>query len=313
MKIAVVGGYGVGMTMRVPHAPAAGESVTGGTLSIGPGGKGSNQAIAAARLGAEVTLHTALGQDRAVEDAWELWRSESVVATVLIGSQPTMAGFIVVDAEGENRIAIAPGALDELTPESVEGYRAQLGAADLAIVSLEIPVAAAVAALRIAREEGTMTLFNPAPAADLPQAVWSTVDILTPNRSEAAELLGRVGQDDDLESLAAGLQTRFGCTIVLTAGTDGVFVDDGVRKFTVAASPVDRIVDTTGAGDAFTAALGVALAGGSELADAVRFAAAAGAEAVTVRDVVPSLPTLAQVENRLKSTLGTTKEPSYRV
>jgi ribokinase len=313
MKIAVVGGYGVGMAMRVLRAPAAGESVTGGVLSIGHGGKGSNQAIAAARLGAEVTLYTAVGQDRAAEDAWELWRSESVAATALIGSQPTMAGFIVVDAKGENRIAIAPGALDELTPESIEGYRAQLGAADLAIVSLEIPVAAAVAALRIAREEGTMTLLNPAPAAALPQAVWSTVDILTPNRSEAAALLGRGDQDDDLESLAAGLQSRFGCTVVLTAGTDGVFVDDGVRKFAVAASPVDGIVDTTGAGDAFTAALGVALAGGSELADAVRFAAAAGAEAVTVRDVVPSLPTLAQVENRLKSTLGTTKEPSYCV
>ena len=309
MKIAVVGGYGVGMTMRVLRAPAAGESVAGGSLSIGPGGKGSNQAIAAARLGAEVTLYTAIGQDRAAEDAWELWRSESVTATGLVGALPTMTGFIIVDAEGENRITIAPGALDEMTPESIEGCRAQLGAADLAIVSLEIPVAAAVAALRIAQEEGTMTLLNPAPAATLPQAVWATVDILTPNRSEAAALLGRSGEDDDPESLAGDLQSRFGCTVVLTAGRDGVFVDDGVRKFTVAASPVDTVVDTTGAGDAFTAALGVALAGGSELADAVRFAAAAGAEAVTVRDVVPSLPTRAQVENRLKSTLGTTKEP----
>lgn len=312
MKIAVIGGYGVGMTMRVLRAPAAGESVTGGSLSIGPGGKGSNQAIAAARLGAEVTLYTAVGQDSAADDAWALWRSESVAATTFVGSQATMAGFIIVDAEGENRIAIAPGALDEMTAESLEGYRAQLRAADLAVVSLEIPVAAAVAALRIAREEGTRTLLNPAPAAALPPEIWATVDILTPNRSEAAALLGR-NDHDDLETLAGDLQSRFGCTVVLTAGMDGVFVDDGVQKFAVAASPVDEVVDTTGAGDAFTAALAVELAAGRDLADAVSFAAAAGAEAVSVRDVIPSLPTRAQVENRLQSTTATTKEPSYRV
>lgn len=313
MKIAVVGGFGVGMTMRVARAPQAGETITGGELSLGPGGKGSNQAIAAARLGAEASLHTAVGPDSAAADARELWRRERVDATtVVVGEHPTMTGFIIVDSEGENRITIAPGALTELTAESLEDCRARFREADLVIVSLEIPIASAEAALRIAHEVGTRTLLNPAPAAALPSGIWDWVDILTPNHSEAIELLGRGAPANDPRALARQLQAKVGGTVVMTAGADGVFVHDGTDEFMVEPMRVARVVDTTGAGDAFTAALGVALAEGRDLSDAVTFAAAAGAHAVTIADVIPSLPTRAQL-NDLLYAVSDGKEPSHRV
>lgn len=311
MKIAVVGGYGVGMTMRVARAAHAGETITGGELSIGPGGKGSNQAVAAARLGVDVSLHTAVGRDSAAADARDLWRRERVDATtVVVGERPTMTGFIVVDSEGENRITIAPGALTEMTAESLETCRDRFREADLVIVSLEIPIAAAEAALRIAHEVGTRTLLNPAPAAELPHRLWDWVDIVTPNHSEAIEMLGRGAPVDDPRSLARQLQERVGGVVVMTAGANGVFVHDGTDEFVVEPIRVAGVVDTTGAGDAFTAALGVALAEGRTLIDAVGFAAAAGAHAVTIADVIPSLPTRAELDDLLCAA-SDGKEPSH--
>lgn len=309
MKIAIVGGYGVGMTMRVADAPLAGETVAGGELSISHGGKGSNQAVAAARLGAKVALLTAVGADPAADAARAFWASEGIVADrVAVSDRPTMTGFIVVDASGENRIAIAPGALDDLSVTAVESFREDIRTAEMLIVSLEIPVAAAIAALRIAREEGTRTLLNPAPASLLPDDVWPLVDVLTPNHSEAAALLGerREGLDDPVEA-ARELQKRFGGIVVLTAGAEGVYVDDGADDFRVPAIAIDRVVDTTGAGDAFTAALGVALAEGIALLPAVRLATAAGAHAVTIADVIPSLATRGQLEDFM-TTARTTQD-----
>jgi Sugar kinases, ribokinase family len=304
MKIAVVGGYGVGMTMRVTDAPLAGETVTGGELSISHGGKGSNQAVAASRLGAEVALLTAVGADPAADAARAFWESEGIVAgRVVVSDRPTMTGFIVVDASGENRISIAPGALEELSATDAESFRDDIRTAAMLIVSLEIPMEAALAALRIAREEGTRTLLNPAPVSMLPGEVWPLVDILTPNHSEAATLLGRRQERlDDPAEAARELQGKFGGIVVLTAGSHGVYVNDGANDFCMPAVAVDRVLDTTGAGDAFTAALGVALAEGMPLLTAVQLATAAGAHAVTIADVIPSLPTRAQLERFMTTT-----------
>ncbi|MGX5681242.1 ribokinase [Schumannella luteola] len=289
--IAVLGGFGVGLTMRIDRAPSAGETVSGGILSAGPGGKGSNQAIGISRLGHPATLLTAVGPDAAAADARALWAAESVDArAVVTGSSATMTGFILVDSAGENRIAIAPGALDELTIEHVDSFRDTIAAADLLVVSLEIPREVAIAALEAAREAGTRSVLNPAPAAGL-GARPRIADVLTPNSSEGRALLG-VGAPDyiDDEALARRLADRLECDIVLTLGSRGAVVVDAGRTHCVPARQPRAIVDTTGAGDAFTAALAVALVEGAGLADAAHWAAEAGAHAVSMAEVIPALP-----------------------
>lgn len=297
MKIAVVGSYGAGLTMRVPKAPAAGETVSGGLFDSGPGGKGSNQAIGAARLGAEVSLLTAVGDDEFGRSARELWQREGVGAEHVVTAQaPTMVGFIMVEPSGENRIAIAPGALDELDASAVDAFRAEIASADVLVVSMEIPEEAVVAALRAGRETGTRTLLNPAPARPLPEECWPLIDVLTPNQTEAPVLLG-LGDGHGLgdEQLADALRERTGGTVVITRGGTGALVARSSGISTVPPHPARRVVDTTGAGDSFTAAFAVALAEGQPVEQAAEFAAVAGSHTVTIAGVVPALPTRAQL------------------
>lgn len=304
MKIAVVGSYGVGLTMRVPRVPAPGETVSGGSFHEGPGGKGSNQAIGAARLGADVSFLTAIGDDDFGRSARALWRDEGVAAEhVVTAAGATMVGFILVDPKGENCISIAPGALDELDALSIQPFRAEIAAADILVVSMEIPLPAVTATLRIARELGTRTLLNPAPAQELPDEIWPLVDIITPNQTEAPVILGLTphhGLSD--EELIAELRRRTGGLAILTRGGRGALVSDAEGTTDVPALRVETVVDTTGAGDAFTAALAVAIAEGRSLREAAVFAAAAGAHAVTIAGVIPSLPTREQLNSEIGST-----------
>ena len=295
MRIAVVGSYGVGLTMRVPRMPGAGETLSGGEFASGPGGKGSNQAIGMARLGASVALLTAVGDDAFGVSAFELWQAEGVdaAAVATVDGASTMVGVIVVEPSGENRIVIASGALDHLGADDVARFDDAIAGADLLVVSMEIPEAAVVAALLAGRLHGVRTLLNPAPARPLPEAVWPLIDVLTPNRGEAGVLLGVDDADGrSEESLALALADRTGGAVVLTCGGDGaVVVGAGMGVTTrIEPVPVAAVVDTTGAGDAFTAALAVALAEGATMDAAARFAARAGAHAVTIAEVVPSLP-----------------------
>lgn len=314
MKIAVVGSYGVGMTMRMGRVPSAGETLVGGAYASGPGGKGSNQAIGIARLGAQVSLLTAVGADSMASDARALWARERVSADhVVTSNSPTMVGFILVEENGENRIIIAPGALDDLTAAHVETFRAQIAEADMLVVSMEIPMDAAAAALRIAREEATPTLLNPAPATALPDEVWGLIDYLTPNESEAPVLLG-LPLDHGLgcEELVARLRARTRATIVLTLGERGAAVNDGTATTGTATTmvrpiPAARVVDTTGAGDSFTAALAVALVEGVPLETAVLRATAAGAHAVSIEGVIDALPTPRDIQNLIETTIHQTE------
>ncbi|MFJ6216843.1 ribokinase [Streptomyces sp. NPDC092296] len=289
--------------MRVPKSPAAGETVSGGVFDPGPGGKGSNQAIGAARLGAEVSLLTAVGDDDFGRSARALWREEGVGAEhVLTTRSPTMVGFILVEPSGENRIAIAPGALDELDAAAVELFHAEIASADVLVVSMEIPEEAVAAALRAGRQAGTRTLLNPAPARPLPADLWPLIDVITPNQTEAPVLLG-LGSGHGLgdEELVQALRERTGGAAVLTRGGEGALVAQATGVTTVPPYPAGTVVDTTGAGDSFTAALAVALAEGRDLDQAVRFAAAAGAHTVTIAGVVPALPT----RDQLNAWIGT--------
>ncbi|MGH7922544.1 MAG: ribokinase, partial [Candidatus Dormibacteraceae bacterium] len=219
-RIAVVGSYGVGMTMRVPRMVEAGETLVAASFDVGPGGKGSNQAIGASRLGATADLLTCVGPDEFGRAARGRWEEERVGAgKVRTGTRPTMVGLILVEPGGENRIVIAPGALDELSPADVRRFRSEIARADLCAVVLEIPLETALAALRMAREVGTPTLLNPAPAVPLPADAWPSIDYLTPNRGEASRLVD--GAAGDPEGAVAALRQRFGGTIVLTLGSEG--------------------------------------------------------------------------------------------
>lgn len=302
-RVAVVGSYGVGLTMRVPRMPVAGETLSGGEFTSGHGGKGSNQAVQAARLGAEVDLLTAVGSDAMGKDARRLWADEGVTAhPVIVEDAATMAGVILVEPSGENRIVIASGALDHLAPAHVDTFRDRLAAADIVVVSLEIPIAAAVHALQVAHRSGTRTLLNPAPApaSALPDVTWGAVDLLTPNATEAAILLGLdpvAAVSASPGDLARDLHDRTGATVLLTCGGEGVVVCEDGGITTVPAAPARAVVDTTGAGDAFTAAVAIAIAEGADPIAATRFAARVGAYVVGHREVIPALPTRAELDH----------------
>jgi ribokinase len=280
-QIAVVGSYGVGLTWVLRRAPDRGETVVGGGFHIDHGGKGSNQAVGAARLGAGVSLLTAVGEDVFGDGAFDLWREEGVDADAVVRAPlPTMAGAILVEPDGDNRIVITPGALSALEAGHVDAFAPKIEAADVCLVQLEILVETAGRAVEVARAAGVRTVLNPAPAPPEPlsQELLGLVDYLTPNETEA-EALG------DLS--AAG-------TVVLTLGAAGARVgEEQVPAFS--ATPVD----TTGAGDAFNAGFAVALAEGRADLDAVRWGCAAGAHMVEYEGVIPGLPTRAQLEHRL--------------
>lgn len=296
MRIAVVGSYGVGMTMYMQRMPLEGETAFGRSFAQGPGGKGSNQAIAARRLGAEVTFCSIVGPDDLGAEARRLWTAEGIDVTgVHTGTAPTMVGFILVEESGANRIIIAPGALEELRAEHVRAARSHLEAADVVLVSLEIPLDAAAEALRLATAAGITTVLNPAPATALPPEVLSDVRHLVPNRTEAATLTGLDAQSDAGDLIAALRTLAPAAVIALTLGEDGVLVDDGSNVVAIPAVAATEIVDTAGAGDAFSAAYSVAIAEGRPPTDAARFGALAGAFAVTRREVVPGLATRDQL------------------
>jgi ribokinase len=273
-RVAIVGSYGVGLTVELDRFPAAGETVVGRTFRADHGGKGSNQAVGCARLGARVDFLTAIGDDTFGHEAIALWQAEGVRAEAILTQAATMTAPIFVEPSGQNRIVVVPGALAELSRAHVDMFAARIAAADVCVVQLEIPVDTALYALEIARNAGVRTILNPAPAP--PEPIAPEVDYLTPNETETASVAGAHG------------------TLVLTLGAEGARIGgDRVPAFPATA------VDTTGAGDAFTAAFAVALAEGNTDLEAVRWGCAAGANMVERAGVIPGLPTRAQLEQRL--------------
>ena len=277
-RIAVVGSYGVGLTFGSARVPERGETVVGTLFRTDDGGKGSNQAVGAARLGAEVSFLTAVGDDSFGDRASELWEREGVDASAVQRSpEPTMTAAILVEGTGDNRIVVVPGALATLTPVHVDAFAPQIEAADVLLVQLEIPIETALHALAVGRAARVRTVLNPAPAPRDP--ISPVADYVVPNETEAPAVRGATA------------------TVVLTLGDQGARVGDEA----VPAFPV-RAVDTTGAGDAFCAAFAVALAEGASDLDAVRWGCAAGAHMVEHPGVIPGLPSRAQLEERLTVT-----------
>lgn len=296
--IAVVGSFAVGLTMKVDRFPACGETVLGTGYRTDHGGKGSNQAVGCARLGARVSFVARIGQDAFGEMALELYRSQGVDTTWVrhTPSSATGVGFILVRSDsGENCIALDPGANDHLTSQAVLESGGALASAQVVLTQLEIPAAAAAAALVRGRARGAITILNPAPARLLPSAILSQADILTPNETEAKVLLGHPPQAEiSPEELGRELLARGPKHVVLTLGEEGALVVTTESEARIPPLSVP-VVDTTGAGDAFNAGLAVALANGADLESAARFAVVAGGLAVTKEGVIPSLPYLKDV------------------
>ncbi|MEO3471712.1 ribokinase [Roseomonas sp. CAU 1739] len=291
-RIVVIGSYNRDTVLRVARFPRPGETLAATGMDRFHGGKGSNQAVAAARAGASVALVAAIGADAAGRDAMALWAGEGIDAAAVstLDSLPTGEALILVDARGENEIVILAGA-NAAVPEGL-AVAAVAGAA-LVVAQLETPVAVTEAAFRAARAQGIPTLLNAAPARELPDGLLALADILVVNETEAALLLSRTAPP---EALAAALAPRHPRGVVLTAGAAGAYWArrDGVVVH--APAILTEVVDSTGAGDAFIGAFATALAQGSAAEHAMRRGAVAGALACRRAGAVPSLPTLAEID-----------------
>jgi len=289
-RIFVVGSYMHAFVVRAARLPGDGETVFGSDSEIGPGGKGSNQAIAAARLGAEVTMLAAAGADLFGEAARTLWAGEGlkVLLVTRAAERPTGMAFIMVDGSGQNRIVVVPGANDLLDGRDADAAEDDIAAADLVVAQFESPLAVVERTLALARRHGVRTILNPAPARTVTDDLLALVDVITPNESETEALAAVTATGAGRERAAQSLRARGVGTVVLTLGADGAYIldDAGDRHIPGVRVPV---VDTTGAGDAFTGALAVALARGDSLDAAVGFATLAGAFCVTRPGVVPGL------------------------
>jgi ribokinase len=292
-SVCVVGSFMMDFVLRAPRRPMAGETLIGTSVEMFLGGKGFNQAIAASRAGADVTMVGRLGDDQFGRQFLAALRTEGIDAThvVVDDTVGTGVGAPLVDESGENSIVIVPRANDRLSASDVEQARAGIATADVVLLQLELPLDTVLTAARIAQESGTVVVLNPAPAPpnELIARFRGLVDVLVPNEVETRALCG-AGDIDGDPSAAAALRTRLGMPVVMTRGGRGCLVDDGCDQIVVPAHRVP-VVDSVGAGDAFCGALGRCLSAGASLLHAVAYANAAGALAVTRAGAEPAMPT----------------------
>lgn len=289
--ITVVGSFAVGLTIRTERMPIWGETLIGSDFDMGPGGKGSNQAVATSRLGADSYFVGIIGDDKLGEIATDLYQREGINTSLLTidPEQPTGAGLIILNQQGDNFIILDMGANNLMDAAFVDSAEDQIARSAIVMSVLEIPVPAAIRAMELGKKHGVRTLLNPAPAAPLADDAFQYIDILTPNETELRILLGLPADDPTpTQDLAQRLKDRGVQTVVVTMGSSGALVltDEGVQ--TVPPVSVD-VVDTTGAGDAFNSGLAVALAKGHDLITAVKMGNCAGALACTKLGVIPSL------------------------
>jgi ribokinase len=293
--IAVVGSLNLDLVVRVPRLPGPGETVSGGDVFRNPGGKGANQAVAAARLGRAVAMVGCVGADPAGRELLGSLQADGVDTALIrvADGVPSGAAFITVSQDGENQIVVSPGANARLTADDVDAAGAALRAAAVTLLQLEVPLDAVAAAARAA---GGRVVLNPAPVQALPEELLGEVDALVPNRVELAQLAAAPvpGTVEEAAGLAGRLPAR---AVVVTLGADGALVVTDGRTRHVPAVRI-RPVDTTAAGDAFCGGLADALAGGATLQDAARWAVRVAAAACMREGAQASLPTPGEVRSR---------------
>jgi ribokinase len=291
-RIVVVGSCNADMVIKVPRLPKPGETVTSGSFFRARGGKGANQAVAAARAGGAVAMIGSVGLDTFGDDAIAGLEEDGIDTSHVVRSAATPSGvaLIMVGASAQNLIAVAAGANALLSAADIRACEATIASADVLITQLEIPLAAAEEAVGIAHRAGVRVILNPAPAGPLSDDLLRRVSVLTPNASETERLTGiNPAGNGALAKAADALLARGAGACVITLGAAGVYVATRERRERV--EPWDVTPeDTTGAGDVFSGALAVALGDGKDLFEAARFANAAAAISVTRRGAQPSAP-----------------------
>jgi ribokinase len=297
--IIILGVFVADTAYRAARQPRMGETILGTSFALGPGGKGSNQAVAAGRLGADITFLTRLGVDPFADMARRTWEEAGVKNAVIDTPESyTGAAYIFVeDTSGNNAIIVSPGAAMLISPSDIDAHAYLIRSAGVFVTQLEQPIEAALRALEVARGAGVTTILNPAPAASLPGRVYTLCDYITPNETEAEELTGiKVSSIDDARRAADNLLEKGVGAVIVTLGEKGALLHTADRSDHVGAVNAGPVVETTGAGDAFNGGLAAALAKGVEPLQAVRFACAVAGISVTRPGTAPSMPTLREVE-----------------
>lgn len=297
-KIAVIGSSNTDMVIKTAHLPAPGETVMGGQFLMNPGGKGANQAVAAAKLGGDVVFVAKVGDDIFGQVAVAGLKSEGINTDYIVvdPDHPSGVATITVDEQGENCIAVASGANSALGPADIDRAAPQIEAASVLLLQLETPLATVEHAALLGRKAGKTVILNPAPAQPLSDDLFALLNVITPNETEAEILTGmKVETEHDAEQAARALRNKGVGAVIITLGSRGAFV---LSESFVGLVPARKVVpvDTTAAGDTFNGALAVGLAGGQTIEDAVVFANKAAAISVTRLGAQASTPTLKELE-----------------
>jgi ribokinase len=297
--VAILGVFVADVAFRAGRQPEMGETLIGSGFKLGPGGKGSNQSVAAARVGADVTFISKIGKDEFGAIALATWKREGVTARVAESAdEPTGAAYIFVnDQTGDNAIIVVPGAGGSISPADVEAATDAIRSSAVFVTQLEQPVESAMRGLEIARAAGVVTVFNPAPAVPVDDAIFPLCDYVTPNENEASLLSGVVVKTVDDAKKAGDVFLKKGVGVALiTLGEAGALLHTASASTLIPAFKAGPVVETTGAGDAFNGGFATALARGASAADAVRFGCAVAGISVTRPGTAPSMPRLQEVE-----------------
>nr|WP_263324776.1 ribokinase [Neobacillus sp. Marseille-Q6967] len=303
-KIVVVGSYVVDLMSRTPHLPKPGETVLGGPFQMGPGGKGGNQATAAARCGSEVTFVTKLGEDVFGREALRHFERESINTKYIKVDKKlaTGAALITVDDQGENSIVVALGACGTIIEEEVLEAEEQVKEADVVLLQLETSIDAVVITVELAAKHGVPVILNPAPYQAFPREILHNVSYITPNETEAYELTGVKVKDQASAFTAAKKLYEMGVgTVIITMGKQGAYVYTGGEQGKLVSGFKVDAVDTTGAGDAFNGGFAHALSIGRTIDQAIHFANAVAALSVTKIGTAPAMPYKHEVEAFLQN------------
>ncbi|MFM4942663.1 ribokinase [Aeromonas bivalvium] len=300
-RLLVLGSVNADHVLRVPHFPRPGETLAGHSYRVVPGGKGANQAVAAARLGAAVSFIARIGDDAIGHQMKTGFAQDGidVSAVELDDTLPTGIAIIYVSDEGENSIGLSAEANGALTPAVVQGHEAMIAGAHTLLLQLEVPLESVFEAARLATSHGTRVVLNPAPAQPLPAELLALVDLITPNQTEAELLTGvRVTDEASARQAAARFHQMGIGEVMITLGSQGVYCSKGQQQALIAGFRVEA-VDTTAAGDTFNGALLAADLAGASFQDAVRFAHGAAALSVTRFGAQSSIPTRQEVDTFL--------------
>lgn len=305
--VCVLGIFVADTAYLAERMPAIGETLIGSGFSVGPGGKGSNQAVAAAKAGAGTRFITKIGDDTFGKMALATYDNAGVTpALEVMSREPTGAAFIFIDEKtGDNAIIVYPGAAGTITTNFVDGKASVIRSSRVFVTQLEQPAESALKALEIARGAGVITVFNPAPAESFPMAMLALCDYVVPNETEASALVGFAVNNVDTARQAAGVLRNMGAgAALITLGEQGVYVQSEAHDVHIASVSSDTVIDTSGAGDAFVGGFCTAISEDKDLIAAVRFGCATAGIAVTRRGTGPAMPSREEIDALVQKSMG---------